>query len=246
MIQKDIRPYNGQQYSIEEGAALVEELHNRTKHADPKLNSIQLLAEAVIGLRGFSHQIIDSGGNYNGLEVTADLVVFTNENAQAVINGVKGKKDFHLLNLSSQYEVRVNLDSGLVEPGAFPIKLPTSTASVGIKGTARILYFEDYGYFVSDTWGSRYRPEFPDLTEDEVMVIDSNSNAKTVKKIEIKRYEPSRTAEFTLAELNATPYLEMPIGAEIICESLGSAGVSRTYEKISGNAWDIIDKALVT
>lgn len=198
------------------------------------------------GTFDFTTQTIDSGGNYNDLEVTADLLVFTNENAQAVINGVWGRKEFHILNLSETYEVRINHESGLVTGDGVPIKLPTSNGSVGIKGTARVLFTEDYGYFVADTWGSTYRPEFTGITEDEVVVVDSFSNAKTVKKIEIKRYEPSRIVDFTLAELNASPYLEMPIGTEIICESLGSAGFSRTFEKISGNAWEFIDKELVT
>lgn len=245
MIQKHIRPYDGQQYSIEEGAELITELHTRTKHSDPKLNSIQLLAEAIIGLRGFSTQIINSGGNYNNLEVTADLLVFTNENAQAVLNGVWGRKEFHILNLSENYEVRINHDSGLVDGDAFPIKLPTANGSVGIKGTARILFTDSYGYFVADTWGSSYRPEFKGLTEDEVVVVDANSNAKTVPKIELKIYEPSRTVAPSLAELNATPYLEMAIGTEIICEGLGDVGFIEKYEKISGNSWIDINGKLV-
>ena len=113
----------------------------------------------------FTTQIISTGGNYNSLEVTADLLIFTNTNAQAILNGIWGKSDFHILNLSPTYEVRINHNSGSVTGGGQPIMLPTASGNMGVKGTARILKTATYGYFVADTWGSKYRPEFTGLTE---------------------------------------------------------------------------------
>ncbi|QAA81420.1 hypothetical protein EI546_06605 [Aequorivita sp. H23M31] len=220
MIQKNIRPYGGVTYSIGEGAELVEELDKRTRHADPKLNSIQLLAEAIIGLRNFTTQTITNGGNYNDLEVTADLLVFTNENAQAIINGIKGKKDFHILNLSENYEVRINHDSPSVGAGAFPLKLPTAGGSVGIKGTARILYTESYGYFVADTWGSLYRPEYKHITKEVLMTVDENQRAGSKEMTEYEVFRDAQSVTMSSADLNiAYPNAVRPFN--VVCKQLG-------------------------
>lgn len=47
MEQNEIREYNNVRYTKEEGAAIIKELDDRTKHNDPEFNSIQLLAEKV-------------------------------------------------------------------------------------------------------------------------------------------------------------------------------------------------------
>lgn len=168
----------------------------------------------------FSTQIITSGGNYNNLEVTADLLVFTNENAQAVLNGVWGKKEFHILNLSENYEVRINHDSGLVEEGAYPIKLPTNNGSVGIKGTARVLYTESYGYFVADTWGSKYRPEFQEIDKTVITTVDENQRAGTMEMTEYEVFRDAQTVPMSNNDLNtAYPLAERPFN--VVCPQLG-------------------------
>lgn len=50
MEQQDIRAYNGQQYSVEEGAALIEQLDARTKHDVHGYNSIEELGIKLKGL----------------------------------------------------------------------------------------------------------------------------------------------------------------------------------------------------
>src|SRR5690554_8154179 len=47
MRQQDIRPYGGRQYSVEEGAKIIEELDRRTKSGDEEYNSMQVLGERV-------------------------------------------------------------------------------------------------------------------------------------------------------------------------------------------------------
>lgn len=47
MEQNEIREYNNVRYTKEEGAAIIKELDDRTKHLDPDYNTIQLLAEKV-------------------------------------------------------------------------------------------------------------------------------------------------------------------------------------------------------
>ncbi|WP_304139812.1 hypothetical protein [Mesonia mobilis] len=152
----------------------------------------------------FTTQTIDSGGNYTDLEVTADLLIFTNENAQAILHGVWGKKEFHILNLSETYEVEIPHNSESVSGNGNGIQLPTTmSGSVGIKGTARILFANnEYGYFVADTWGSTYRPEFSGLTENEVVIVGPDAKASTVKMFELEVFRDAQTTEMTKDQLN--------------------------------------------
>lgn len=167
----------------------------------------------------FTTQVILSGGNYNNLEITADLLVFKNENAQAILNGVWGKKEFHILNLSSQYEVKINHDSDSVLGNGEPIMLPTAAGNMGVKGTARILKTEGYGYFVADTWGSRYRPEFAGNSEDKVVVVDEECNAKLEGMTELIVYLDAQSMPMTKELLNERyPDAQRPF--QVVCNQL--------------------------
>ena len=167
----------------------------------------------------FTTQTIATGGNYNNLEITADLVVFTNEDAQAIINGVWGKKDFHVLNLSTKYEIRINNSSTSISGKGQAIKLPTIGGNMGIKGTARILQTAGYGYFVADTWGSKYRPEHIGLTETELQTVNENSVAGTMKTVEFMIFRDAQTVAMTKADLNASYSLySRPL--QIVCPAL--------------------------
>lgn len=180
----------------------------------------------------FTTQEITSGGNYNDLEVTGNLLVFTNENAQAILNGVWGKKEFHILNLSTQYEVQINHNSTSASGNGLPIKLPTNGGSVGVKGTARILYTDNYGYFVSDTWGSLYRPEFKGLTETKVVTVNEESNAGTRDIIELRVFRDAQSVDMSKADLN-TAYPTALRGMEVICKQ-----INKTYLKVDDNSND--------
>lgn len=188
--------------------------------------------KTMLGLEEFTTQEISSGGNYNNLEVTANLLVFTNTNAQAILNGVWGKKDFHILNLSPTYDVMVNHDSASVTDPLRRIKLPTNAGSVGVKGTARVLFTESYGYFISDTWGSLYRPEFKGLTEEEIVTVNENSNAGSKKIVELKVFRDAQSTPMTKAELN-TAYPTSVRGFEVICKLINTS-----YVKIDNNTND--------
>lgn len=178
------------------------------------------LISVPYGRTDFTTQEITSGGNYNDLEVTADLLVFTNENAQAILNGVWGKKEFHILNRSEQYEVRINHDSSSVVDPLRRIKLPTNGGSVGVKGTARVLFTESYGYFVSDTWGSTYRPEFKDIIGTQVMVVNDEHVASTVETTDIFEFRDSQNTPMTAADLNAA-YPDSLRPLQVVCNLLG-------------------------
>lgn len=186
--------------------------------------------------QGFTTQLIDTGGNYNDLEVTADLLVFTNENAQAILNGIWGRKEFHILNLSSQYEILINHDSSSVSGNGQPIMLPTNSGTAGIKGTARVLQTDSYGYFVADTWGSKYRPEFSELTEDKVMLVGADHRAKAEDIIELKFYRTNQSTAMDSAELE-NEYPDSNQGTEVICTP-----INKKYEKINNlGDWIEID-----
>lgn len=193
-------------------------------------------------LSGFTTQEILSGGNYNNLEVTADLLVFKNENAQAILNGVWGKKDFHILNLSNTYEVKINHNSASVTGNGQPIKLPTATGNMGIKGTARILQTAGYGYFVADTWGSKYRPEFKGLTEKKVMAVNENSEAEAMDLVEFIVFRDAQSVAMTKAELNSVfPDARRPF--QVVCTAL-----NLIYMKTdnNSNSWKSIPLTNVT
>ena len=178
----------------------------------------------------FTTQTITSGGNYNDLEITANLVIFTNENAQAILNGIWGRKEFHILNLSTTHEVVINNDSSSVTGNGQPIKLPTASGAMGIQGTARILYANStYGYFLADVWASKYRPEFDSLTETEVITVDANARASSIKTTEYEVFRDAQSTAMSKADLN-TAYPSAVRPFNVVCNQL-----NLTYKKVDEN-----------
>lgn len=212
-----------------------EDIENKQNDLTPdasnlKYPTVTAVIEALATLSpDFTTQEILTGGNYNNLEVTADLVVFKNENAQAILNGVWGKKEFHILNLSSLYEVRINHNSSSIVGNGQPIMLPTASGNMGVKGTARILETDGYGYFVADTWGSKYRPEFKNLPSTQVVVVDANSNADTKEIIELIVFRDAQTTAMSRADLN-TEYPTALRGLHVVCNQINTM-----YIKTDGN-----------
>lgn len=189
----------------------------------------------------FTTQIISTGGNYNNLEITANLVVFTNENAQAIINGVRGRKDFHILNLSNTHEVRINHNSPSVSGAATGIMLPTNSGNMGIRGTARILFTQGYGYYLSDAWSTTYRPEFRGLLEERAMTVNENSVAKTKRILELKTFRDAQSTPLSLADLDLH-YPESLRGFEVYCTQ-----INKTYIKVanSPSKWISVNQTVV-
>lgn len=156
----------------------------------------------------FTEQLVTSGGNYNDLEVTGDILVFTNDNAQAILNGVTGKKEFSILNYSD-YELRIN-NSDL-------IYVPTPEGFIGVDGTCRMIYSNHIGkYLLFDVWNSKYDPAFPGLTEEEVITINQNGMRGSKPLIELKLWNYGRNIDYTTGDLNRD-YPNAPRGTEVIC-----------------------------
>lgn len=187
-------------------------------------------------------QTIVSGGNYNALEVTGDFLVFTNENAQAIINGVYGKSQFKIINLSLTYEVRINDKSPSITGLGKQINLPTASGSVGVRGSAEIIQIDTNNFYVSDVWGSKYRPEFKGLTETELMTVDQNANGGTLKTTEFIVFRDAQSVAMTKADLNAAyPLAKRPF--DVICNQL-----NLVYRKTddSANNWKSINLTTVS
>lgn len=191
----------------------------------------------------FTTQIISSGGNYNNLEITADLVIFTNTNAQAIINGVWGKSDFLIWNYSSVYEVKINHNSTSITGNGQAIILPTASGNMGVKGTARITKAAGYGYLVVDAWNTKYRPEFGTLAETKAIVVNANNTAETRDIIEFIVFRDGQNVALSKAELNTLyPPATTFRGFTVICNLINT-----TYRKIDNNSndWDKFTTTLV-
>jgi len=187
-------------------------------------------------------QNITSGGNYNALEVTGDFLVFTNENAQAIINGVYGKSQFKIINLSTTYEVKINDKSPSITGLGKQINLPTASGSVGVRGSAEIIQIDTNNFYVSDVWGSKYRPEFKGLTETELMTVDQNANGGTLKTTEFIVFRDAQSVAMTKADLNAAyPLAKRPF--DVVCNQL-----NLVYRKTddSANNWKSINLTTVS
>lgn len=183
----------------------------------------------------FTTQVIYTGGNYNNLVVTADLVIFMNINAQAIINGVSGKSDFLIWNYSSVYEVKINHNSVSVTGSGQVILLPTASGNMGVKGTARITKADGYGYLVTDAWNTKYRPEHKGLTNTEVMVVNSNAEGSTLPMVELYVYRDAQVTPMTKAQLNAAyPTALRPF--IVVCNQ-----INKRYEKVDNNSSDWIE-----
>lgn len=106
MNQSDIRDYNGQQFTVAEGAALVKELNDRTEHPDVDYNSIAQLGIKVKALEEtltpsekqifFGVGAFDNtaGDTTTALELIAQIntVGFTITQGQSVIFNIKVKR----------------------------------------------------------------------------------------------------------------------------------------------------------
>jgi hypothetical protein len=192
--------------------------------------------QQVDQLLDLTTQTITTGGNYNNLEITGDIVIFTNENAQAIINGVWGKKRFRIINKSNTYDLAINGSSSSILGNGKVILAPTNVALVKGKGTANLELTSATEYTLVDVTFSKYRPEHSGLIEKEVMTVNTNAEGETMGMQELFAYRPAQVTQMTKAELNAAyPLAQTPF--YVICNQINTH-----YFKIDNtlNDWDKI------
>lgn len=235
MDQKIIREYNNQTYSVAEGAAIIKELDERTKSLNAELNSIDQIASFLLGFKNLKlkEQVIESGGNINSLALTGNVLIFTNENAQAILNGIKhdGYKEIKLIN-RSDYAIRLNsLDMNAAD--SEQIKLPTGLGNIGIEGTSMLIYSEiEQRWLMTDIFASKYRPEHRGLTSTQVEVVNQEAESETREITNIFAVEPARVTAHTKATINEA-YPDAPVGFSVYCDLVG-----KKYIKYSATDWD--------
>ena len=123
MIQEPIRDYNGEPYSVEEGAALVEELNARTKHDVDGYNNIASLGTKLKYVNeNYGNRIENLEANQiTGVvqyPTLADLPVSGEANVSYKVTNdpTASNNGFYSWNGSS-YDKELELYSGEIEPG---------------------------------------------------------------------------------------------------------------------------------
>tara|TARA_Y100000034_G_scaffold29728_1_gene36133 strand:+ start:13448 stop:14287 length:840 start_codon:yes stop_codon:yes gene_type:complete len=186
---------------------------------------------------GLKYQNITSGGNKNDLELTGNVLVFTNENAQAIIQGLDPSKynKVYLLNYSDYELALVNEASSSTAESR--IALPTNMPTFGIEGVCELIYLPTIQRWkIVGAFGTKYRPEHRGLSEEMVMTVDEDAVSKTNPIIDLKLYRDAQTESMTNDQLNLE-YPNARRGLEIVCPLLGLK-----YEKVDNNTneWNTI------
>ena len=175
-------------------------------------------------------QIVDSGGNYNNLELTGNVIQFTNTNAQAIVNGLNfnAYKRVTLIN-NSDFDVRLNAESANSDENK-RIKLPTGLTQIGIQGTTKLVYVDSIERWqIVDSFASKYRPEHRGLDEFEVEVVGPGAISETREIIELIVFRDAQSTDMTEANLN-TAYPNANRGFHVICNQ-----INKTYIKEDDN-----------
>lgn len=171
-------------------------------------------------------QEITSGGNYTDLQLTGNVLIFTNSNAQAILSGLAFDKykEVKVLN-RSDYSLKI------IEDGN--IELPGDLTNVGIEGAATLIYSE-----ISSKWqmiglfASKARPEHRGLTSTQVEVVNEDSESETREIVALFAVEPARVTAHTKATINEA-YPDVPVGFSVYCDLVG-----KKYIKYSATDWD--------
>jgi len=165
-------------------------------------------------------QIISSGGNYNNLDLTGNILHFTNNNAQAIVNGFDSSKykRVTLINNSS-FDVRLNAEDTNSDENK-RIKLPTGLTNMGIQGTTELVYINSIERWqIVDSFASKYRPEHRGLDEFEVEVVGPGAISETREIAELIITRASQTTNLSRANLN-TLYPDAFEGQMIFCRQI--------------------------
>jgi len=169
-------------------------------------------------------QIIDSGGNYNNLELTGNVIQFTNTNAQAIVNGFsfEAYKRITLIN-NSDFDVRLNAEDTNSDENK-RIKLPTGLTNMGIQGTTELVYVNSIERWqIVDSFASKYRPEHRGLDEFQVEVVGPDAISETREIIELIVFRDAQSTDMTRTELDAA-YPDADRGFNVVCNQ-----IAKTY-----------------
>ena len=190
-------------------------------NSEPTLSNINdwLLIGRII-----DEQIIASGGNYNNLEINAEIIQFTNTNAQAIVNGFsfEAYKRITLIN-NSDFDVRLNAEDTNSDENK-RIKLPTGLTNMGIQGTTELVYVDSIERWqIVDSFASKYRPEHRGLDEFQVEVVGPGAISETREIIELIVFRDAQTTDMTRTGLDAA-YPDKNRGFHVVCNQ-----ISKTY-----------------
>ena len=205
-------------------------------NSEPTLTNINdwLLIGRII-----DEQIIASGGNYNNLEINAEIIQFTNTNAQAIVNGFsfEAYKRITLIN-NSDFDVRLNAEDTNSDENK-RIKLPTGLTNMGIQGTTELVYVDSIERWqIVDSFASKYRPEHRGLDEFQVEVVGPNAISETREIIELIVFRDAQSTDLTLADLESL-YPDQRRGFHVICPLINKTYIKEN-ENTNPNTWHYI------
>jgi len=165
-------------------------------------------------------QIVDSGGNYNNLELTGNVIQFINTNAQAIVNGFSfnAYKRITLIN-NSDFDVRLNAEDTNSDENK-RIKLPTGLTNMGIQGTTELVYVDSIERWqIVDAFATKYRPEHRGLDEFQVEVVGPQAVSETREVIELIVFRDAQSTDMTRTELDAA-YPDVDRGFHVVCNQI--------------------------
>ncbi len=186
-------------------------------------------------------QLVTSGGNYNNLALIGNVIVFTNTNAQAILNGFDHSKYKRIALVNNgDFELRLNaLDANSDEDKQ--IKLPTGLTDIGVEGTCELVYIDILQKWqITDSFASKYRPEHRGLTETHVEVVTPQAKSETVPIIELEVFRDAQATAMSKADLN-TAYPGALRGFMVICKQIDTI-----YKKVDSNTNDWISLSLTS
>ena len=189
------------------------------------------------------HQTISTGGNYNNLVLTGNVIQFTNTNAQAIINGFDFSvyKRITLIN-NSDFDVRLNAEDTNSDENK-RIKLPTGLTQIGIQGTTELVYVDSIERWqIVDSFASKYRPEHRGLDEFQVEVVGPDAVSETREIIELMVFKPAVDSDLSEADLN-NDYSDEENGFQVICPLLNKIYIK--VDKTNG-VWHSIDTTTIS
>lgn len=179
-------------------------------------------------------QVIPSGGNYNDLVLTGNILNFTNENAQAIITGLDSSiyKKVTLINKSTQFVNRLNDE----DTNSLPenrINMPAGMTVFNVEGATTLIYIDSIQRWqVVGLFASKMFPEFRNVLAQSVPVVNPGGESEAKEIIQYEVFRDAQTTEMSKADLN-TAYPEAFRGFQVICKE-----INKIYKKVDDNTDD--------